>query len=73
MFYRLQVTPAPAVATFDDVPTGHPFFALIEALAAAGITGGCSTTPPLYCPDGFVTRKQMAAFFARALGLHWAP
>ena len=73
LFYQLQVSPAPAVATFDDVPTTHPFFPFIEALVAAGITTGCSTTPPLYCPDGFVTRKQMAAFFARALGLHWAP
>jgi hypothetical protein len=73
VFYRQQVSPAPASATFDDVPTTHPFFPFIEALVAAGITTGCSTTPPQYCPDGFVTRKQMAAFFARALGLHWAP
>ena len=73
LFYRLQTSPAPVAATFDDVPTNHPFFALIEALAAAGITVGCSTTPPLFCPDTVVTRAQMAAFIARALGLHWAP
>jgi hypothetical protein len=73
VFYRLQTSPAPVAATFDDVPTNHPFFALIEALAAAGITVGCSTTPPLFCPDTVVTRAQMAAFLARALGLHWAP
>lgn len=71
--YRLQVSPAPAVATFNDVPTTHPFFAVIEALVAAGITTGCDDSPPLFCPDGVVTRKQMAAFIARALGLHWAP
>ena len=71
--YRLQVSPAPAVATFNDVPTNHPFFALIEALVAAGITVGCNESPPLFCPEGLVTRKQMAAFIARALGLHWAP
>jgi hypothetical protein len=65
------VSPAPAVARFTDVPTTHPFFPFIEALAAAGITGGCSTTPPRYCPDAVVTREQMAAFIARALGLHW--
>jgi len=46
---------------------------LIEALVAAGITVGCNASPPTYCPDDFVTRKQMAAFFARALGLRWAP
>ena len=39
--YHLQVSPAPAVATFPvDVPTTHPFFRFIEALAAAGITAG---------------------------------
>ena len=71
--YNLQVSPAPAVATFNDVPTDHPFFPVIEALVAAGITTGCGNSPPLFCPDGPVTRKQMAAFLARALGLHWAP
>lgn len=42
----------------------------INANAAAGITIGCN--PPandLYCPDGQVTREQMASFLARALGL----
>ena len=71
IFYRLQVSPAPATATFADVPTNHPFFRFIEALVDAGITTGCQTTPLLYCPDNFVTRAQMAAFISRALGLHW--
>jgi hypothetical protein len=42
---------------------------VIESLAAAGITQGCN--PPLndrFCPDKSVTRGQMAAFLARALG-----
>ena len=61
---------APGVATFpDDVPTGHLFFRFIEALAAAGITGGCGTGS--YCPDSPVARGQRAAFPAKALGLHW--
>jgi len=41
----------------------------VEALAAAGITVGCN--PPAndrFCPDDGVTRGQMAAFLARALG-----
>jgi hypothetical protein len=71
LFYTLQVSPAPAVATFDDVPTSHPFFQVIEALSASGITAGCSVSPPLYCPDSPVTRAQMAAFLSVALGLHW--
>jgi hypothetical protein len=41
VYYQLQVSPAPAVATFNDVPTGHPFFRFVEALAASGITAGC--------------------------------
>jgi len=72
LFYRLQVSPAPAVATFGDVPTSHPFFPFIQALVAAGITTGCSDSPPLFCPDGVVTRKQLAKFLSTALGLHWA-
>ena len=66
-----QVSPAPAVATFNDVPLGHPFFQFIEALAASGITGGCSAAPPLYCPDDPLTRGQMAVFLAKGLGLQW--
>jgi len=71
--YHLQVSPAPATATFNDVPTNHPFFPFVEALVAAGITTGCNASPPMYCPDNFVTRAQMAKFFSNALGLHFAP
>jgi hypothetical protein len=52
------------------VPTSHLYFAVIEALAASGITSGCG--PGLYCPNGNVTRGEMAAFLARAPGLHFA-
>ena len=41
----------------------------IDALAGAGITGGCEVDPPRFCPGGLVTRGQMATFLARALGL----
>ncbi len=67
--YQLQVSPAPATATFLDVPTVHPFFRFVEALAAAGITGGCGSGN--YCPDNPVTRGQMAVFLSIALGLHF--
>lgn len=67
--YRLQVSPAPAAATFADVPTDHPFFRYVEALAASGITAGCGGG--LYCVDGSVTRGEMAVFLAVALGLHF--
>ena len=70
-FYVLQVSPAPATATFGDVPTSHPFFQFIEALKASGITAGCSATQ--YCPDAPLTRGQMAVFLSKGLGLHFAP
>ena len=41
----------------------------IHALAAAGVTVGCSADPFLYCPSSAVTRAQMASFLARAAGL----
>ena len=63
------VSPAPAGATFGDVPTNFLYFRAIEALAASGITSGCGGGN--FCPNGTVTRGEMAAFLARALGLHW--
>ena len=69
VFYRLQVSPTPATATFADVPVGHPFHRFVEALVAAGVTGGCGSG--LYCPDTPVTRGQMAVFLSVALGLHF--
>ena len=71
VWWKRMVSPAPATADFNDVPTTHPFFQFIEALKASGITGGCQASPPLYCPDNPVTRGQMAVFLAKALGLHW--
>ena len=65
--WRRQVSPAPGVATFLDVPTSHFFFRWIEALAAAGITAGCGGGN--FCPDATVTRAQMAVFLSVALGL----
>ena len=68
--YRRQVSPAPATATFGtDVPTSHPFFQYVEALAASGVTSGCGAGS--YCPDQAVTRGQMAVFLSKALGLHF--
>lgn len=45
------------------------FEADIDRLAAAGITKGCNPSEgnTKFCPDGKVTREQMAAFLVRAL------
>lgn len=68
--YRLQVSPAPAVATFpNDVPTTSGFFRFVEAMAASGLTGGCA--PGSFCPNDPVTRGQLAVFLSVALGLHF--
>jgi hypothetical protein len=67
--YRLQVSPPPADPTFGDLPTSDPAFQFVEALVASGITVGCGGGN--YCPDEPLTRRQMAVFLAKALGLHW--
>jgi len=53
--------------TFLDVPASHPFTFDIDALATAGITGGCGGGR--FCPSAPVSRDQMAAFLRRGLGL----
>ncbi len=66
------------MALAADLPPGGSFYdddgnvheGGIEAIAAEGITLGCN--PPdntIFCPGDSVTRGQMAAFLARALGL----
>jgi hypothetical protein len=65
------VSSAPAAATFSDVPSSHPFFRFIEALAASGITSGCGGGN--FCPDALLTRGRMAVFLSLGLGLHFAP
>ena len=54
---------------FDDVPKWSRYWSFIEAVAREGIVVGCSTVPPLYCPDTGVTRGQMAVYLVRATGL----
>ena len=69
VWWRRQVSPAPPSPTFADVPASDFGFQYIEALVSSGITGGCGGGN--YCPDNPVTRRQMAIFLAKALGLHW--
>lgn len=71
VYYRLQVSPAPAIATFTDVPVGHPFHRFVEALVAAGVTAGCGGGN--YCVNNPISRGEMAVFLSVALGLHFAP
>jgi YD repeat-containing protein len=57
-----------AIQAFNDVALTHPFFAQIDLIKNRGVTVGCTTNPPMYCPNDLVTREQMAAFIMRSLG-----
>ena len=61
--------PPEVTGVFQDVPVDYWAAAWIEQLAKEGITGGCSTSPMLYCPATPVTRDQMAVFLVRAFNL----
>jgi predicted outer membrane repeat protein len=49
---------------FGDVGYGQPFWRWIHALYHGQVAGGCG--PGLYCPDGAVSREQMAVFLLRS-------
>jgi serine protease AprX len=59
--------PVPGMQRYGDVPPSNLFYAFIEEMAVRGITLGCGGGN--YCPLGFVTRGQMAAFLVRAFNL----
>jgi len=62
---------------YPAAPAGDPFHdddasdheGDINRLYAAGITAGCA--PGRFCPNGIVTREQMASFLVRALALRF--
>jgi hypothetical protein len=41
------------------------YFPYVQAIAQLGITVGCETSPPMYCPDASITQAQMAVFMIR--------
>lgn len=52
---------------FTDVPPSNAFFNFINVMYEQGITGGCSTNPPQYCPNSTTTRGEMAVFIITAM------
>ncbi|MDP8957843.1 MAG: CHRD domain-containing protein [Actinomycetota bacterium] len=66
------VPPDPSGRDFFTDDEGSIHEADINALAAAGITKGCSADGTLYCPTDSVSREQMASFLSRALGLRFS-
>ena len=54
-----------AWASFSDVPPSNPFYADINAIQGAGITGGCGGGN--FCPTDNITRQAEAAFAHRGM------
>jgi hypothetical protein len=72
----LVVVPASAAAATELAPggtflddDGSVHEGMIEAIAALGITTGCTADGRYFCPDHSVTRGQLAAFIRRAFSL----
>ncbi len=58
-----------AESRFEDVEADSVHAPNINAVAAAGISLGCSSDGTRFCPEDEVSRAQMASFLVRALGL----
>ena len=61
--------PPPCAGVFGDVACPSLFADWVERLYSESVTGGCSSSPLLYCPAASVTRGQMAAFLVRTFQL----
>jgi hypothetical protein len=55
------------LSRFADVSPRHFAWDAVELLAAHGFTAGCSTAPPLFCPELATSRAEAAVFLSRAL------
>jgi hypothetical protein len=65
--WRFRGLPVASSSTrFEDVPIDAPYGPAVDWLAEAEITLGCTTSS--YCPNGTVTRAEMAAFLWRLEG-----
>lgn len=66
---RLEKISSPSndESVFTDVDLNNFARTAIEKIFKAGVTGGCSSTPLLYCPEQSVTRAQMAIFLERSM------
>lgn len=59
-------------SSFADVDASEWWLAHVERLAELEVTKGCATEPLRFCPDGTVTRSEMATFLVRAFDLEAA-
>jgi hypothetical protein len=63
---RVSLAPSEE-AFFEDVPPDHWAYTYIQILHDQGYIAGCSTDPPLYCPEDTMTRGESAVFVERGL------
>ena len=61
--------PRQDLSRFEDVDADGQEASHIVRLAELGVTVGCSSSPPRFCPDQFVSRAQMASLLVRAFGM----
>ncbi len=70
--YGVCYIPPPCSQIFTDVACPSLFANWIEQLSNEGITTGCGVG--VYCPESFVTRRQMAVFLLKTrYGAAYAP
>lgn len=53
--------------TFSDVAETYWAWSYIDKLYNNGITGGCQTSPLMYCPGSTVTRAEMSVFLEKGM------
>jgi hypothetical protein len=58
--------PPAATSPFADVASNHWAKNWITQLYSEGVTSGCGANPLMFCPDGEVSRAEMAVFMLRA-------
>ena len=63
----------PVQGAFADVSPAAFYAGHVERVLELGVTNGCATSPLRFCPEGAVTRAEMASFLARAFGLPQEP
>jgi len=51
--------------TFLDVPEDHWAHDIIEVLYQGGYIAGCSSNPPMYCPERVLSRAESSVFILR--------
>jgi hypothetical protein len=64
--YGSAYVPPHCAGVFADVACPGPFTDWIEDLHVQGVVAGCGAGPT-YCPDGAVSRQQMAVFLLKSL------